>query len=139
MNKHCIHLRVLMALSACLLSLTFVSMAKSQSTNPQQKPMTKKELKWLIQNVKTAEDHQKLAVYYRQEAASLREESQNHKEMAEAYATGKKKTGLPGKLFNHCRNIADYYAKSAKKADKMAVMHEELAKQVSKQQESANP
>jgi hypothetical protein len=138
MNKHCIHSRILMALSACLLSLTFVSMAKSQSTNPQN-PMTKKELKWLIQNAKTAEDHLKLAVYYRQEAASLREESQNHRDMAEAYASGKQKTALPGKLSNHCRNIADYYAKSAKKAEKMAVMHEELAKQAPKQQELANP
>jgi hypothetical protein len=130
--------RVLAVLMGGFLSVILSGPLLAQSAKPPEK-MTKKELKLLIENAKTAEDHQKLEVYYRQEAASLREESQNHKEMAEAYATGKKKTGLPGKLFNHCRNIADYYAKSAKKADKMAVMHEELAKQVSKQQGSANP
>jgi hypothetical protein len=130
--------RILAVLMGGFLSLILSGPLPAQSAKPPEK-MTKKELKWLIQNAKTAEDHQKLEVYYRQEAASLREESQNHKDMAEAYASGKQRTALPGKLSNHCRNIADYYAKSAKKAEKMAVMHEELAKQAPKQQELANP
>ncbi len=131
MKKHLTPWKVLVVLAVCLLGIASSSSLSSQPTNPQSR-MSKKELKWLIQNAKTTADHQKLAAYYRSQAEHLMKESRKHQELAEAYANRtifEPKTGDPGGLLAHCREFAALEAKAAKEAQQMAAIHEEMAKE----------
>lgn len=97
--------------------------------------LTKKEVKALIANAKTPEDHRKIAAYYRSEAEGLAEKQREHEEDLAEY--NRNSSHYPGKypsMGDHCRQLAGYYGLAAKKAQSLAEMHEELAKQVEKSQ-----
>lgn len=129
MNRNRMLLKIVTVLSACLLSITFATSLRSESTKPQK--VSKKEFRWLIQNAKTAADHQKLAAYYTAQAEHLMKESKKHQEYAEIYANRPLwgKSGIPDGLVAHCRQLAVLEAKAANEAQQMADIHEEMAKE----------
>ena len=115
---------LLLAVSA--LALTGIS-AGAENTPK----MSKKEVKALIASAKTAADHQKLATYYRQEAAVLQEKQQEHEEEAAEYFKNPSSHPVPKypTLGQHCRDLAANYKMTAQKAQKLAELHESLAKE----------
>jgi len=82
------------------------------------------DLKELIANAKTPEDHEKIAAYYKQEASQLEKNAEWHRADANIYGKGQ---GLI-----HCTNLAKYYEQAAKEANALATMHENMAKSGSK-------
>jgi hypothetical protein len=133
MKRQHVFVKIIATLSASFLAIILASSLRAQSTNPQH-PMTKNELKWLIQHANSAADHQKLAAYYRSQADHLMQESKEHHELAEAYANGTTfapKSGFPGGLLRHCQELAALEAKAANQAQQMAAIHEEMAKKSS--------
>jgi hypothetical protein len=74
-------------LVSVLMALLFGCLAQTL-TAASEHHLTKKELKALIANAKTSEDHQKVAAYYRAEAKRLRADAQEHKQWADIYAKG---------------------------------------------------
>ena len=97
----------------------------------QEKPvkLTHQELNDLIKNAKEPADHEKLAAYYRQEAARLKQEAAEHEMAAKMYsATGQTKPtiaqGAP-----HCDTWAKLDAQAAKEAEALALMHANMAKE----------
>jgi hypothetical protein len=96
----------------------------------QEKPvkLTRKQLNDLIKNAKEPADHEKLAAYYRQEAARLKQEAQEHETAAKMYgASGMTKSSVPNAA-PHCDAWAKLDTEAAKEAEALASMHEEMAK-----------
>ena len=97
----------------------------------QEKPvkLSHQQLNDLIKNAKEPADHQKLAAYYRQEAARLKQEAQEHELAAKIYgATGQTKptvaNGAP-----HCDTWAKLDTEAANEAEALATMHANMAKE----------
>jgi hypothetical protein len=85
---------------------------------------TQKDLKVAITGAKTADDHARIAQYYRLEAIRFESEARKQAAFAERYTT---RTG------RHCRWLASEYAKKAQKARAIASLHDNLAKTARKQ------
>lgn len=91
--------------------------------------LSRKELKDLIANARTAADHQKLAAHFRSEQARHEEERTEHEELRKEYE--RNSTRDPSKfptMGDHRRSLAQSAALSAKQAQAMAAIHEELAR-----------
>ena len=118
MNRH-------VAAFALVLSMLFAGTVATQL--PAQEKSVKlshKQLTDLIKTAKEPADHEKLAAYYRQEAARMRQESKDHADIARAYGTSK-----PSNLnaAPHCDTLAKLFDDSAKEYDSLAAMHESMA------------
>jgi hypothetical protein len=96
--------------------------------------LSKKEVKALIPTAKTREDHMKLARYYHYEANTLEAAAKDHDEMSTEYfrVPGSRPTLKYPTMGAHCRDLSAYYRQAAKKAEEMAAMHEEMAKDAGK-------
>lgn len=119
-----------------LASATAALFSPVRATAEQEKPaLTKKELKALIANAKTPDDHRKIAAYYRRESVSLAEKQREHQEdLAEYYRNPSRYSSKYPTMGDHCRQLAGYYGLAAKEVQTLAEMHEELAKQAEKSQ-----
>src|SRR5215471_9083240 len=83
--------------------------------------LTKKQVKALIANAKTPEDHLTLARYYDQEAESLLADAKDHDEMAAAYRKNPMTSG--SKFVTNTVGHCEYFAKADReRADKMKEM-----------------
>jgi hypothetical protein len=129
----------LLVISFALLPLTstILSALSAEATTQQRserKKLSKKQVKWLNSNARTASEHEMLATYYRARAERLTKKSREHQELADAYANRtifEPKTGIPGGLLRHCREWAADFSRAAKQANSLAEMHEILAQRVS--------
>src|SRR5713226_1632136 len=118
------------------ISLALLSLVPAYSVAADKKPIiSKKELKVLLKTATEPADHQKIAEYYRQEAARLTADAREHEELAEIYtknppfpAMGAKHDLAFGQGAQHCKRWAELYAEQAKEAEALAAMHEEMAK-----------
>jgi len=114
----------------CLVLALTMLFAGTVRLPAQEKPLrlTHKQLNDLIKNAKEPADHEKLAAYYRQEAARLKQEAQEHETAAKMYgASGMTKSGVPNAA-PHCDTWAKLDTEAAKEAEALASMHEEMAK-----------
>lgn len=93
-------------------------------------PLTKQEVKQLIKTAKTPEDHMKLAHYYQYEADKFKSEAEEHKEMSAEYAGRPLPKGYP--MSEHCNDLSGYLTRASEKAERLAAMHEEMAKAAEK-------
>ena len=122
MSKLHIPLKIRASLVVFLLDLIFVGVAIPQTTASQQR-MTTRELRSLVQNVKTAETHWRIAAYYRSEAAYLLKESKEGQGMVEAYTNRT--------LYAWRLRFAASEREAEKEAQGMASIHEAPAKKAS--------
>jgi hypothetical protein len=91
-----------------------------------------KNLEELVQNAKTAADHEAIAKLYDDEAAMARKKAAEHRKMGAEYthfAAG----GTKGQLAHfdmpkHCSSLVKSYENAAKEAEAMAAAHREAAK-----------
>lgn len=120
----------LLAVTALLVStVPGPALAVERKTLP-----NKHDLKQLIATATTAEDHERLATYYRQEARRLEAATKEHQEMAEEYYRDPSRHPIPKypTMGQHCRDLAGYYAQGATKAATLAALHEQLATDIAK-------
>ena len=87
-----------------------------------QAKLSPQQLKEMIAQAKTPEDHGKIAAYYRAEAARLKQDAEVHRDDAGIYGKGQGAT--------HCTNLAKLDEQAAKEADALASIHDKLAKAV---------
>ena len=110
------------------------TLSMAQSTAPES--WTRKDLKQAIATAKTADDHNRIAQYYRIDADRLKTEAKEHAALAEAYRKSpnyqEQKLPMSGKTAGHCQWLADKYTQMAQKDLDLAKDHEEMAKSVSK-------
>ncbi len=113
-----------------VLAMALLSVAVGQGA-PQQEKVTRQQLKSLISSANAPADHQRLASYYRDEAARLKAKRREHEEEAAEFY--KNPSRHPGPRYptlgQHCRDLAGYYATVVQKTLTMANMHETLAQE----------
>ena len=123
-------------LSMFLLASAAVFVSAAEKTGQPQ--LTKREVKALIVNAQTPEDHMKLAAYFRDEARQEESKAKYHDEMAELYRQhplpyeSKQPSSL--RMQNHCKHFADEARKGAANANAMAEEHEKVAEQLRSKQ-----
>jgi hypothetical protein len=89
-------------------------------------------LEALVENAKTAADHEAIAKIYDDEAVKARAKAEEHRKMGAQY-THFEAGGTKGQLahFNmpkHCANLVKSYEDAAKEAEEMAAAHRGAAK-----------
>jgi thiamine biosynthesis lipoprotein ApbE len=118
----------LAVLAVLFLATSVLSVAaQDHATNVKERQLTKKEVKALVVNAKTPEDHMKLAAYFKGEAQRQEASAKYHDEMSELY-----KLNHPARIdmAKHCKDFADEARKAAEAANSMADEHEKMAAQV---------
>jgi hypothetical protein len=117
--------RIMAAVIAALLVAAVAVAADSDA-------IKKKQLKDLLVNASTPQDHRKLAAHYETKAKQYEAEAAEHAEMATTFRAHPtpSETKRPGSADTaaHCESMAENLGKAAKEARAMASMHEELAK-----------
>jgi hypothetical protein len=117
-----------------LTTLGAMSPARGDDTNPK---LTSKQLRSLIANAKTPEDHQKLAAYYRDIAAEAKANAAEHEKILAAYNQNPS-THPPAKAAGgpaeHCHTLIRLYNDEAKEDLAMADQHDQMAKAASQTQ-----
>ncbi|MHB8525322.1 MAG: hypothetical protein ACYDD2_04095 [Candidatus Acidiferrales bacterium] len=98
----------------------FLPILGAAQTKPHEQ-LTKKDLKQAIANAKTADDHVRIAQYYRDDASRLEREAKEHAAFSQRYGT---RTG------RHCRWLATEYSKKVRREQDLARVHEDRAKSV---------
>ena len=95
--------------------------------------LTKKELKTAIASAKSAEDHHRIAVYFKEQADQLLAEAKEHDELAALYGKSPNPLAIRvGRSAEHCKYIAEYIRKAAHQDRELAKLHEEMANQAAK-------
>ena len=90
-----------------------------------------KNIEELVQNAKTAADHEAIASYYDAEAAAAKKKAAEHQQMGESYkaqgsAIGK---GLgASSMPQHCETLTKSFEQEAAQYQAMAKVHRDLAK-----------
>lgn len=127
------------SLLALIIALTFASFTSVYQAVAQNNPtISKKELKVLLKTAKEPAEHQKIAAYYRQEAARLTQSVKEHEELAAIYKQTppnpamESKHGSSVEGASHCNRWAELDAEQAKEAEALAVLHEGMAKEAEK-------
>jgi hypothetical protein len=107
--------------------------ASSETSARAGKTLSKKEVRALVANAKTPEDHLKLAQHFEAEAARMDAEAAEHEVLAKEYrrnpAPFAGKMPMSPRSAEHC----DYFAKSAhdaaRAARELAAEHREMAEE----------
>lgn len=103
-----------------------ISVFACATTEPH--PGHKAELKALMQNPKTAADHEAIAAHYEQEAQMYQEKEDEHKKLLSQYQRepwllGKQAIGFQW----HCERLIELESEAAKENEEMAKIHHVIA------------
>ena len=107
------------ALAPILAGIAFLTLAACTSVPPVS------EIPANIANATTAVDHQRIAAYFAQKAASYDAEAAWHEKMALSYA-GRPKGDLAA-MAAHCRSLREQFVNAAKDARTLEQAHRQLA------------
>jgi hypothetical protein len=92
------------------------------------------ELKSLVTNAKTKQDHEKLAAHFDAKAMQFETEAKEHRELAAAYRAApsghEQKHPMSGKTAAHCEHFATQMSAAAMDARSLAADHREMAKSI---------
>lgn len=95
--------------------------------------LSKQQLKTLIANARTAQDHECLARHFNVKADQLEAEAKEHQELANQYKANpsmhETKHPMSGQTAGHCQTFADDLNKAAHRARHLAADHLDMAKQ----------
>jgi len=89
----------------------------------------KPDIKQLIENAKTAQDHRSIAEYYASQAEQAKTTAAEHKEMAKRYRSWHRinKSMVSYRYPQHCERLANAYYKAATEYAALAKEHEAMA------------
>jgi hypothetical protein len=102
------------------------SQSSADLVRPQ--PYSRKQLRALVRNVRTADDHAALATYFRTREREFRTKEAAQQELLREYLKGH--TKYPSKYPTRgdtARDLASYYSLQAQKASSLALEHEKSA------------
>jgi hypothetical protein len=118
--------------AALCLSLVAMLLVAGTPARAQDGLLNKQELKTLISNAKTPEDHQRLAKHFIAKAAQLEDDAKDHEALAAQYKANPNLHEMkhPGsqQTASHCLTMARSLRKAAEDARKVASDHELMAK-----------
>jgi hypothetical protein len=117
--------RKLILASAAVLALLIATY--QIRANAQQPIVTESNADQMIKNARTPADHEALAAFFRQDAAEDTKKADLHQRWADTYR--KLNISKPGYMAQMCDSMAVFFRKAADGSEKLAAMHEEMAKQ----------
>jgi hypothetical protein len=83
----------------------------------------------MIENAKTAADHERIAAMYDAKAADAKKQAELHRKMEKSYSVGGMAgKGTPTPLPQHCAALAKDYDDAAKEYTTLAAAHRDMAK-----------
>ncbi len=113
--------------------ITAAAVAQSPSAT-QAKPehLSKQQLNTLIASAKTPADHERLAQYYRAQASDYLAEAKDHESMVAAYKANSSLSNEKNRAstIGHCEYFVKTFKELAVKAQELATLHEQMAKDV---------
>jgi hypothetical protein len=111
--------------SAALLALLVVTY--QIRANAQQPAVTDHNADQMIQNARTPADHMALATFFRQDAEEDVKKAELHQRWADTY----RKLNIPKPVYmaQMCDNMVVFFRKAADGSEKLAAMHEQMAKE----------
>lgn len=120
--------------AAMLLAVLWQGGGAARAAQATPKKLTKKELNSLIATAKTPQDHEKLAAYYRAQAAAAKAMVAEHEKMALEYEKNpashmRMKSPEP---LDYCRTLVRIYGDEARQYAALAAYHEKMAQQAAK-------
>lgn len=119
-----------------LFSMLVITFAGALLTADDRGLLGKQELKSLITNAKSAQDHERIARHFDAKAGELEAESKEHRELAAQYRTNptmhESKHPMSPETAGHCQYFADDLHKASERARQMANDHRQTAKRVAK-------
>lgn len=87
----------------------------------------------MIENAKTAADHEQIAAMYDKQAAEAKKQAEMHRRMEKSYSVGAAAgKGTPTPLPQHCAALAKHYDEVAQEDATLAAAHREMAKAAAK-------
>jgi hypothetical protein len=91
-------------------------------------------IKTMIENAKTAQDHRAIAAYYASQAEQAQAKAAEHKEMAKWYRSWRQinKTRISYKNPEHCERLVKSYTNQADEYSALAKEHEAIASDLEK-------
>lgn len=119
--------RVIMLLAAALILLAAATLPTIRA-DAQQAVVTDDNLDQMIANAKTPAEHEAIAAYYEQEAATAKEKADLHRRAAASYR--KMNIAKPVGMANMCDSVVAMWDKIATDAENLAKGHREMAKKV---------
>jgi hypothetical protein len=114
--------------SILTIALITISIPGMAQTSP---VLGKKDVNALLKSATTAQDHQELATYYREQARHLTAESQRSTKQAEFMDTQSKR-GAPCSCAAPYRYLSNEYDKEARQAEANAAQQEQLSQESDK-------
>jgi hypothetical protein len=124
---------------ALIIALTLGSLMSAYPAAAQNnQAISKNQLKVLLKSAKQPAEHEKIAAYYRNEAARLTQSAKEHEELAAIYKQNppnpamESKHGSSVEGATHCNRWAELDAEQAKEAEALAALHEGMAKDAEK-------
>lgn len=129
-----------LALMFTLTLVLFMSVYPAAAQN--KRTISTKQLKVLLKTASEPADHQKIADYYRQEAARLTQDARQHADLAKLYTENPPYPGMVSKHGTdfgqgapHCQRWAELDAEQAKEAEALATLHDNMAKAAAQKQQ----
>lgn len=106
------------------------------SPAPEMERLSKKQVKALVANAKTPEDHLRMATYFEAEAARMDAEAEEHDELAKEYRRNPlpaaSKLRMSPRSAEHCEFFAKSARDAAKAARDLAAEHRAMPEQAKK-------
>jgi hypothetical protein len=117
---------------AFVLAISASSFAATSQPVPQ---ISGKQLNALIASAKTPIEHQKIAAYYRAQSESYLAESNQHAKMGADFAANSATNNAKSVIgtVNHCQYLAQSLKAKSVEAGRLALEHEQMAKQAASQ------
>lgn len=114
---------------ALVLAAAAVAQTPAAPQNQAEK-LSKKQLLSLIATAKTPAEHRRIAQYYEAKAQDYLAQSKEHQAMADQYKANRSiSTKFATNSVGHCEYFAKYFQEASVKAQEMANLHEQMAKE----------
>ena len=123
------HLRQRMARVMGIAALAVLMAYGSSVKAVEHDAMADDDMTTMIENAKTAADHERIAAMYDKQAAEAKKQAEIHRKMEKSYSVGPmagKGTTTP--LPQHCAALAKHYEAAAQEYTTLAAAHREMAK-----------
>jgi len=121
-------IRVIVDAILTIVIMASISIPGMAQTSP---VLSTKDVNALLKSATTAQDHQELATYYREQASHLIAESQRFAKQGDFMDTQSKR-GAPCTCAAPYRYLSNEYDKKARQADASAVQQEQLSQKPNK-------
>ena len=113
-----------------VIAATVLALALGATAAESSATMSKKEARELASKATTPADHQRLALYFKAEAARFDADADDHTEMVSGYRENPKIKATQGftDAINHCDSLAKKLKEAAAEDRALAAAHEAMAK-----------